>query len=105
MVYTEGETYAFGYQAVREKAPSVSGVYTIYTSKEWVYVGESADIRQSLLRHLNDPTGCIGLCGPLSFSFELATAADRGPRQQALIAALGPACNPPEGQVAVPPGR
>jgi hypothetical protein len=31
MVYDGGETYMLGYQAVHEKAPAASGVYTIYT--------------------------------------------------------------------------
>ena len=32
MEYETSETYAFMYQGVQEKAPSASGVYTIYTS-------------------------------------------------------------------------
>ena len=94
MAYDGGETYTFAYQAVQEKAPNASGVYTIYTSQRWMYVGESGDIRQSLFRHLNAPNACMARCGPLSFSFEMAPAAERMSRQQALVAELEPACNP-----------
>jgi uncharacterized protein YkwD len=94
VAYESGETYTLAFQAVRDKAPSASGVYTIYTPQRWVYIGESADIRQSLLQHLNEPTACMARCGPLSFSFEIAGQAERVSRRQALVAELVPACNP-----------
>src|SRR6185503_3273949 len=53
--YPAGETYAFGFRAVQDKAPSAAGVYGIFTSRRWLYVGESHDIRQSLFQRLNDP--------------------------------------------------
>jgi len=94
MAYKPNETFAFTYQGVQEKAPKASGIYTIYTAKRWVYVGESEDIQQSLFQHLNEPSACIGEFVPLSFSFETAPAAERVSRQQALVAELEPACNP-----------
>ena len=94
MAFEGSETYAFGYQAVHEKAPNASGVYTIYSSQRWLYVGESDDIRQSLFGHLNEPAACMARRGPLSFSFEVVPAAQRATRQQALVEALAPACNP-----------
>jgi hypothetical protein len=86
-------TYAFAYQAVQEKAPSASGVYTIYTSQRWLYVGESDDVQRSLFGHLNEPGPCLEQWGPLSFSFEVIPAPDRVARQQTLITTLAPACN------------
>jgi hypothetical protein len=94
MAYDGGETYAFAYQAVREKAPNASGVYTIYTSQQWLYVGESDDIRQSLFGHLNEPAACMAASRPLSFSFESVPAGERIVRQRALVAELSPACSP-----------
>ena len=85
-------SYAFGYRAVRERAPSESGVYTIYTSQRWLYVGESDDVKQSLFNHLTEPSACMTRRGPLSFSFELVPPAERVRRQQALVAALEPTC-------------
>ena len=92
MANQDSETYPFTFEAVREKAPSASGVYRIHTAQRWVYVGETDDIRQSLFRHLNEPTASMHRFGPLSFSFELASAADRKGLQQALTEALKPAC-------------
>jgi predicted GIY-YIG superfamily endonuclease len=88
------DTYVFGYRAVQDMAPKASGVYTIYTSQQWLYVGESDDIRQSLFEHLNAPGACMKRRGPLSYSFELVPAAERAIRRQALVTALVPACNP-----------
>jgi hypothetical protein len=90
--YENDDAYAFGYRAVQDTAPNMSGVYTIYTSQRWLYVGESEDIKQSLFRHLNEPSACMARRGPLSFSFEVVPPAERVGRQQALVAALGPTC-------------
>jgi len=87
VAYEDGEAYMLAYQAVREKAPNASGVYSLYTAQRWVYVGESDDIQQSLFQHLNEPSACMTRCGPLSFSFETAPAAERVARQHALIVA------------------
>jgi hypothetical protein len=87
-----GLAYALGYRAVQDKAPSMSGVYTIYTSQRWLYVGASDDVKQSLFKHLSEPSACMARVGPLSFSFEVVPSAERVGRQQALVAALGPTC-------------
>ncbi len=77
------ETYALGFRAVRDKVPGAPGVYTIYTSRRWLHVGESADMRQSLFRHLNEPDAGWAAEGlPLSFSFELAPAVRVDARSQ-----------------------
>ena len=94
MTHAGTDTYVFGYKAVQDMAPAASGVYTIYTSQRWIYVGETGDIRQSLFDHLNTLGACMKRRGPLSYSFELVPAAERVTRQQALIATLVPACNP-----------
>jgi hypothetical protein len=73
MRYPAGETYAWGFRAVQDKAPSAAGLYAIFTSRRWLYVGESDDIRQSLFQCLNDPAaGWRAEHRPLSFAFEIA---------------------------------
>jgi hypothetical protein len=67
-------------------------VYSIFTSKRWVYIGESDDIQQSLFNHLNEPGACLQRFSPLSFSFELKAAAERRATLDALIAARKSAC-------------
>jgi hypothetical protein len=91
--YDGDETYPFAYRAVQQKAPNASGVYTLFTSRRWIYVGESADIRQSLFRQLNEPPAWMIRSRPLSFSFEPVPAGERVSRKQALVAELAPACN------------
>ena len=92
MANQDVDTYMYTFEAVREKAPSASGVYTIYTPKRWVFVGESEDIQRSLFQHLNDSSASMTRFGPLSFAFELVPPAERVPRQRTLIAELEPAC-------------
>ena len=73
MKYPAGETYALGFRAVQDKAPSAPGIYAIFTSRRWLYVGESNDIRQSLFQCLNNPgTHWTAEHRPLSFAFETA---------------------------------
>lgn len=91
------DSYAFGFRAVQDKVPNLSGVYTIYTSRRWLYVGQSDDLKQSLFKHLNEPAPCMARRGPLSFSFEIVPAAQLIERQQALVTALSPTCQPPNG--------
>ncbi len=82
MVGQNAASYAFTYGGVHE-APHASGLYRIYSPRGWVYVGESDDIRGSLYGLLNDPSRKMDREGPLSFSFELVTKADRLTRQHA----------------------
>lgn len=71
MKYPAGETYALGFRAVQDKAPSAAGLYAIFTSRRWLYVGESDDIRQSLFQCLNNPDARWSEeHRPLSFAFE-----------------------------------
>jgi len=93
VAYEGGETYTLSYRAVREMAPRASGVYTLSTPQQWMYVGEGDDIQQSLFQHLNEPKACMTRSGPLSFSFEIAPPAERMARQRALVGTLAPTCN------------
>lgn len=84
------DSYAFTYGGVHE-APDASGLFTIYSPQRRVYVGESDDIRQSLYRLLNDSPAWMDRFGPLSFSFERLSRAERAARQQAILEELNPA--------------
>ena len=93
MATLKNDTYPFTFEAVREKAPNASGVYSLCTPQRWVYIGESDDIQMSLFRHLNEPSESLTRFGPLSFSMELAATAERHALQQCLVDALDPACD------------
>lgn len=101
MVHRKRATFVLGYAGVGE-APDASGVYTIFSSSRWVYVGQSDDIRQSLYRHLNEPTPCMNRFGPLSFSFELAGGARRTALWQSLVTQLKTECNQATSELDVP---
>jgi hypothetical protein len=92
MLYRKQATFVLEYAGVGE-APDASGVYTIFSSRRWLYIGESDDIRQSLYRHLNEPTRCMNKFGPLSFSFELEGRARRRALWQSLVTRLKTECN------------
>ena len=95
------ESYAFTYAGVHE-APSASGVYTIYSPQQWVYVGESDDIRQSLFRLLNESSAWMERFGPLSFSFEPLPRAERAACQAGLVEQLNPTQHSDSAQSANP---
>jgi hypothetical protein len=52
----DSDAYPFMFEAVREEAPSASGLSSLYTAGQWIYVGQCDDIRRSLFRHLNEPS-------------------------------------------------
>jgi predicted GIY-YIG superfamily endonuclease len=85
--------YRFTKEAVERNAPERSGIYGLYRSKTWVYIGESDDIRRRLLEHLDEQGTCIKRYADLWFSYELYPAAGRAARQNALIRELKPVCN------------
>lgn len=93
MAWNNPTGYPFTHDGIIRNAPNASGVYALFTQQRWVYIGESNDIQRRLLEHLNAPGPCISQYAPLSFSFELAPAAQRVARQNVLIQELRPACN------------
>ena len=92
MAHQDSETYPFTFKAFREKAPIASGVYRLCTAQRRVYVGESGNIRQSLFRHLNEPSASMNRFGPLSFFSEISPPAERKALRHALVTELEPAC-------------
>ncbi|MQA30810.1 MAG: hypothetical protein GEU82_13425 [Luteitalea sp.] len=89
---TNGAIYVFTHRAVLDKAPKASGVYSIFNPRQWVHVGASDDIRQSLFDLLNEPNPCLERFSPLSFSFEPALPAKRAAQLKTMVAARNPAC-------------
>ena len=69
--------------------PNEMGVYALYNSRRWVYVG-SGEIRQRLLDHLTD-NPCITSARPTHWVDE--TTDHYIVRKRQLIRELGPLCN------------
>jgi predicted GIY-YIG superfamily endonuclease len=85
--------YSFTEAKIKAVAPTGSGVYGLYTSQRWVYIGETKNIEQRLLQHLAGDNACISGWNPTGFAYESVTADERVARQDALILELNPACN------------
>jgi predicted GIY-YIG superfamily endonuclease len=85
-------SFAFAAGSVRAHAPNASGVYGIFNSSQWIYVGESGDIQRRLIDHLNDTEAGIKRFSPTGFIFELQPVASRMDRQNTLSRELAVEC-------------
>lgn len=97
MPFTDKTTYPFSEAGIAAYAPTVSGVYGIYNSDVWIYVGEAGDMEKRLYEHYrkqSDQSGRIWAWKPTGFVFEkVAGELARKAREQALIAELKPKAN------------
>lgn len=82
----------FSSESIERNAPPVSGVYGISNSQKWLFVGETDNIKASLLAHLRAPLSFRLDDDPTGFSFEPRPSYDRVGRQQRLIGELFPTC-------------
>jgi len=85
--------YPWNQESIVDHVPHASGVYAIFDSQKWIYVGEAADIQIELLRYLNRNSPAFTGSLPIGFRFELVAAAQRVARQEQLISVLRPARN------------
>lgn len=93
MPWNNPNGYAFTGTFIKANAPASSGVYALYDSQRWVYIGESGDIQARLLQHLTGDNPCIVKMKPTTFRYELVPAHQRLTRQNELIRELVPICN------------
>lgn len=84
---------AFTQAVVKKFAPVASGVYGLSNAREWVYIGETDDIRGSLIAHLDDSQASMMARNPTGFVFEVCERAHRPARQDRLILEYEPTCN------------
>lgn len=97
MPFNQTTGFSFTESGILAYAPKASGVYGIYNSGRWIYVGEAQDIETRLLSHVrreSDQSACIFGNSPTHFVFEqVAGELARKVREQGLIVELSPACN------------
>jgi excinuclease UvrABC nuclease subunit len=97
MALSDGNGHKFSEFGIFNSASTQSGVYAIYNSTKWIYVGEAQDIQARLFSHLrgeSDQSTCILRNGPTGFDFELAPAlVVRKIRERFWIDRLDPVCN------------
>jgi hypothetical protein len=92
MPFPQENCFALTVASVRAHAPSSSGVYGIFSSIQWIYVGECSDIQHRLLGHIADTEAGIKRYGPTGFSFELQPDISRAARRDALSGELSAQC-------------
>ncbi len=85
--------HAFSPTSIRAHAPSAPGVYGISNARQWVFVGATQNIRESLLRHVAELGTLLARNEPKGFVFELCGDADQISRCDRLIAEYAPVCN------------
>jgi excinuclease UvrABC nuclease subunit len=88
--------FTFTEQGIAKYAPRHSGVYGIYNSSKWIYVGESKDMEARLYEHLrgeSNQSARILKHNPTGYAFESCDANTRTARETALIAELDPVEN------------
>jgi hypothetical protein len=87
---------AFTLACVEKNAPAASGVYVLYSTGgfTWkvIYVGESEDIRKSLLGHLGGDNPCIFNQKPAAYMYELIDPCPRALRRKELAMEYDPTC-------------
>ena len=83
----------FAASDVREHAPALSGVYGISNAHEWIYIGETDNIQNALIEHLQERNTALQNRKPTGFAFEICDRARRASRQDRLVLEYEPACN------------
>ena len=86
----EGRSESFTREAILAAAPSSSGVYGLFNFDCQVFIGESANIQEALLRHKSETDFQSGHLRPTGFTFEPCAAALRAAKAAALIARFRP---------------
>jgi hypothetical protein len=93
MPFEQASPRPFNLGAVNHHAPSGSGVYGISNALEWIYIGETDNIRAALLGHLKTQHTPILSRKPTGFVFEVCGGTNRPARQDRLVFEYDPACN------------
>lgn len=79
--------------AIQSYAPAAPGVYGISNALEWIYIGQTADIRGALLTHLREADTPLMKSRPAGFVFEMCGAGQCASRQDRLVHEYQPKCN------------
>ena len=94
MPFCNSMKYEFTESSINQNAPAQSGVYGLFADQEWIYVGESWNIRERLLWHFRGDNPWVKRKEkPTGFTFEPIPADQRALRQNELVEELKPVCN------------
>jgi hypothetical protein len=90
MAFEQRIPHPFTANGVQCYAPMGPGIYGMSNAREWVFIGQSEDIRSALLEHLRGMDSVILQWEPTGFVFETCSGERRQTRhdlQQGTIAA------------------
>lgn len=93
MQYKLSTPRPFAKSSILAHAPECSGVYGITNAHEWIYIGQTDNIQQQLLNHLNFPGQVLSSHRPTGFSFEVCGQGHRGGRLEQLLKHYVPSCS------------
>jgi hypothetical protein len=93
MSFTECAARSFTAVSIQKNAPASSGVYGLSNGREWIFIGEAANIRARLMEHLEETDSALTNRNPTGFTFEECPAGDRVFRQDVLVRQFEPFCN------------
>jgi septal ring-binding cell division protein DamX len=88
--HPDGRCDSFTRQAILACAPPTSGVYGLFNFDCQVFIGESANIQEALLRHESETLFQPQHLQPTGFTFEPCAAELRKPKADELIARFHP---------------
>ena len=83
MPWQRGDYYLFSKFFIRAVVPTESGLFGLYSRNERIFMGESRNLRKTLLRLHTD---MLRLTGPTGFTFEPCPDASRRERMKELFA-------------------
>lgn len=86
-------TRSFTVVSVSTNAPAGSGIYGVTNAREWIYIGQSDNIQDSLLRHLQKNDSVLMKEQPTGYIFELCDPAGCSARWDRLVREYEPRCN------------
>jgi len=89
--WQSGHYYLFSKLLINSVVPAESGVFAIYSTRERIFIAESANLRRALLRLHRDMTR-LGTYRPVGFTFELCPATCRTRRLKQLSLEHETAC-------------
>ncbi|HYW44963.1 MAG TPA: hypothetical protein VE959_19030 [Bryobacteraceae bacterium] len=90
---------SFTVTSIDNNAPAASGIYGLSNARQWIYVGETANIHDELLQHLRYPDAFLRDHAPSGFTYELSSVERRIERQNQLVFELEPIGNRLAGQL------
>ena len=90
MSWMKPKSYPFSQFSILLYAPPQAAVYGLHTSDQWIYVGETENLRETLQRHFKGDSPSITSWEPSGFCFESWPEASRTQRKNQLVSELRP---------------